>query len=73
MKQQDPHTRFRLEHAGVNRHTVETSDVGERGLEAPEEYWVELSVYESDPSLPAVDPSDYVYEWDDGILKPGAT
>ena len=50
---------------------METSEHGERGVEAPEEYWVELSVYEADPSLPPVDPSDYVYEMDGGVLKPG--
>ena len=73
MKQNDPTTRFRLEKAGISRHTVETAEVGERGLEAPDEFWVELSVYEADPSLPPVDPSEYVYEMDDGVLKPGVT
>lgn len=73
MKEQDPSVRFRLEKTGISKHTVETKEVGERGLEAPEEYWVELSQYESDPSLPPVDPSDYVWECVNGTMKPGAT
>ncbi|CAK9007265.1 unnamed protein product [Durusdinium trenchii] len=73
MKVQEPGARFRLEKLGITKDKVETSEVGERGLERPEEYWVELSTYEADPSNPAVEPSDYIYELVDGVMKPGAT
>ena len=71
MKIADPSVRFRLEKLGVTMHSVVTQDVGERGLEAPEEFWVELSAYEKDPSNPPVQQSDYVYEYVDGVLKAG--
>ena len=71
MKVADPQLRFRLEKHNINQHTVETAEVGERGLEAPEEFWVELSVYESDKSNPPVEPSDYVYEIINGQKKAG--
>ena len=54
-------------------HTVVTQEVGERGLEALEEYWVELSAYEKDPENPPVQASDYVYEYVDGVLKAGVS
>ena len=73
MKIADPSIRFRLEKQGISMHSVQTSEVAERGLEAPEEYWVELSVYEKDPENPPVQPSDYVWEVVDGVSKPGVT
>jgi hypothetical protein len=69
----DPSVRFRLEKQGITMHTVVTQEVGERGLEAPEEYWVELSAYEKDPENPPVQASDYVYEYVDGVLKAGVS
>ena len=73
MKQQDPNIRFRLEKVGINRHTVETEERGERGLEAPEEHWVELSAYRKNPAHPPVAEEDIVYEVIDGARKAGVT
>ncbi|CAK9068560.1 Uncharacterized protein SCF082_LOCUS34499 [Durusdinium trenchii] len=52
--------RFRLESHGCTRERVSTSVVGEVGLEQPDEWFVELEVYEA--SYGKADPNDIVYE-----------
>lgn len=66
--------RFRLESHGCTRERVSTSVVGEVGLEQPDEWFVELEVYEA--SYGKADPNDIVYEEvvpGSGIIKPGVS
>ena len=60
MKQDNPHLRFKLESRGITREKVTTSNVGEAGLEQPDEYFVELSAYES--QYGEADPRDIVFD-----------
>lgn len=46
MKVDNPGMRFRLETNGLTRETLKTAATAESGLEAPEEYFVELSAFE---------------------------
>ena len=72
LKQQNPACKFRMEVnlAGV-KEKILASSTGETGLEAPEEYWVELSSYEAENGAGSVDPNDICYEEVDGQLRAG--
>lgn len=69
LKIDNPQMRFRLEANGCTLEKVKTSLVSESGLEAPDEYWVELSAYEK--KYGAANPADIVYEEVDGTSKAG--
>lgn len=65
--------RFRLESNGLTREQVVTCTTAESGLEAPEEYFVELEVYED--MYGKANQEDIVFDDPDGTgcLKAGVT
>lgn len=74
LKKENPRARFRLESRGLTKEKITTSSVRESGLEQPEEYFVELQVYEDAYGAP--NPNDIVDEeaqCGSGVLKPGVT
>ena len=70
LKIDDPCMRFRLESHGLTLEKVKVTESTQLGLEAPEEFWVELSEYDAG-QYGEVDPSEYVWEMVGGVSKPG--
>ncbi len=74
LKQENPHLRFKLESRNVTRESVTTASVGQSGLEAPEEYFVELAQYEK--MRGKANPNDIVFEEiipGSGVMKAGVS
>ena len=69
MKKDNPQVRFKLESKHVTRESITTSSVGESGLEAPEEFWVELQYYKEMFGEPEA--HELVFEDCDGVRKAG--
>ena len=70
MKIDNPQMKFRLE-TNMAKERVMASQTAESGLEAPEEFWVTLDVYERDNG-PA-DPARIVWEEVDGVRTAGVS
>ena len=71
LKQEQPGMRFRLENNACTKDVVCTAVVGESGLEAPDEFSVELDAYRlkyGDPS-----PEDITFDEIDGVKKAGVS
>lgn len=71
LKQEQPGMRFRLENNACTKDVVCTASVGESGLEAPEEFFVELDAYRLKYGDPAQE--DIVFDEVDGVKKAGVT
>jgi len=71
LKNENPSMRFRLESNRCTKEALCTATVGESGLEAPEEFFVELDIYRL--KYPDPSPEEIVFEEIDGVQKAGVS